>query len=271
MLVSMKAGCLLLACAIPVFADGVTQFQARRASPLSATPGKGWCDIRLIVDGEADVSLRADRIFARNVTGPAVQDDGSECSVPLPDGPVHSFRFEAKGRRNDVRLLEQPAAQNAFTALVRIRDTAPGAAQYRFRVSWEDAGVDRRPWQFDNPDQPPTGAGFSWNNTTSFKGDGRGRMTVDDGELKLRKVGVEVDQSGKVAVWFRADGRKLPVTFTGQLLANEHGRLKVDSMSEDRRMRGSMWITIDTRQRLESISLDATDGRDRLSLSWERH
>jgi len=68
----------------------------------------------------------------------------------------------------------------------------------------------------------------------------------------------------------RAEGRKLPITFSGQLLANENGRLKIDAMSQDRRLRGPMWVTIGPKQRLESIALEATDGQERLTLSWQR-
>src|SRR5438045_478378 len=100
---AMMYRCLLLACALPVFAD--TQFQVHRASPLSAPAGKGQCDIRLLVTGEADLSLRGDRITARTIAGADVQDDGSECSAPLPVAPVRGFRFEVKRRRNEVRLL----------------------------------------------------------------------------------------------------------------------------------------------------------------------
>jgi hypothetical protein len=265
----MKFRCLLLACALPAFAD--TQFQVRRASPVSALAGKSRCDIRLLVTGEADVSLRGDRITARTIAGADVQDDGSECSAPLPVAPIRGFRFEVKGKRNDIRLLEEPGGSNAFAALLRIRNTAPGVGHYRFVISWDDTGLDRRSPSLASPDAPPTGPGFSWNNTTSFKGDGRGRVrSGGKSEIQLRQAAVDVDQSGKVAVSLRAEGRKLPITFSGQLLANENGRLKIDAMSEDRRLRGPMWVTIGPKQRLESIALEATDGQDRLTLSWQR-
>jgi len=265
----MMFRCLLLACALPAFAD--TQFQVRRASPLSVVAGKGQCDIRLVVTGEADVSLRGDHITARTIAGPDVQDDGSECSAPLPVSPVRGFHFEAKGRRNDVRLLEEPGGSNAFAALLRIRNTSPGVGHYRFLISWDDTGFDRRPPNLASPDAPPTGPGFSWKNTTSFKGDGRGRVSSGGtSEIQLRQAAVDVDQSGKVAVSLRAEGRKLPITFSGQLLANENGRLKIDAMTQDRRLRGPMWVTIGPKQRLESIALEATDGQERLTLSWQR-
>ena len=41
-------------------------------------------------------------------------------------------------------------------------------------------------------------------------------------------------------------------------------------MSDDRRLRGSMWISVDDRRQVNSISMEATDGRDRMRLKWDR-
>ena len=41
-------------------------------------------------------------------------------------------------------------------------------------------------------------------------------------------------------------------------------------MSEDRRLRGPMFISVDDRQNVNAITLEATDGRDRLRLNWDR-
>ncbi|MEO8595781.1 MAG: hypothetical protein ABI759_20845 [Candidatus Solibacter sp.] len=238
---------------------------------LNLPAGKGQCDIRLLVDGDADVSVRGDRVSIRTIAGRDAQDDGSECNQPLPAGPVRDLRFEVKKRRNEIRMVEGPDARNGFAALVRIRDTEDGEGRYQFRLTWNAASSERPAARYDNPDQPAAGAGFSWNNTTSMKGNGRGRSLVNGAnEILLRQVSVEIDRTGKVAIWFRAEGRKLPVTFSGQLLANESGRLKVDAMTEDRRLRGSMWITVDARQQVESVAMQATDGRDQMTLAWER-
>jgi hypothetical protein len=104
----------------------------------------------------------------------------------------------------------------------------------------------------------------------SYKGDGRGSAVLSgSGELRLGQVTIDIDRAGKMVASFRVD-RGRPVNFTGQVLAQEDGRWKVDSMSEDRRLRGPMYITVDGRGQVSSVRLDATDGRERMQLNWDR-
>jgi hypothetical protein len=60
------------------------------------------------------------------------------------------------------------------------------------------------------------------------------------------------------------------MSFTGQIMASEGGRWKADVMSDDRRLSGPMWITVDERRQVSTVTLEATDGRDRMRLSWDR-
>ena len=50
----------------------------------------------------------------------------------------------------------------------------------------------------------------------------------------------------------------------------DRGRLKASVTSEDGRLRGPMYISVDERQNVNSITLEATDGRDRMRLNWDR-
>ena len=92
----------------------------------------------------------------------------------------------------------------------------------------------------------------------------------DAGELGLGDVSIEIDRGGKLVASFRTDDRRRPISFTGQILASEGGRWKADVTSDDRRLRGPMWISVDDRRQVNSISLEATDGRDRMRLKWDR-
>jgi len=262
MLELMKSGCVLILCTVVTAAAG-TRFQPRRMVRDDVPPGKGQCDIRLQVDGEVEVTLRGERVDVRTVSGRDARDDGSECNLPLPKDDVRGFRFEVIDKRGEIALMEEPARRNRFGAVVHIRDSAGGEGRYHFRVSW-----DIKNYEFD---RPPAGSGFSWNNTVSYKGKGRGQTAVNGREeMVLRQVTMEIDRSGKMAIWF-APERGRPLSFTGQLQSNDGGRLKVDAMSEDRRLRGPMWITVDQKKQVESVSLEATDGQDRLRLSWNRN
>jgi len=224
--------------------------------------GKGQCDIRLQVDNEVEVTVRGNRVDIRTLSGRDGRDDGSECNLPLPKDEVRGFKFEVIDKRGEIRLVEEPARRNRFAAVVRIHDGEGGEGRYHFRLSWATKNYDF--------DRPPAGAGFSWNNTLSFKGKGRGEAVTNEREnIPLTLVTLEIDHSGKLAIWFQMErGRAL--SFSGQVLAHEGNRWKVDAMSEDRRLRGAMWITVDGKEQVQSVSLEATDGQERLRLGWNR-
>jgi len=80
---------------------------------------------------------------------------------------------------------------------------------------------------------------------------------------------VDIDRGGKVVVSFRTE-RGRPMLFTGSLMADEGGRLKADMATEDHRLRGPMYLSVDDRRNINSITLEATDGRDRMQLAWDR-
>ena len=270
----LYAGALLMLCAaLPVSAD--TRFQVRRMTRSDVPSGKGQCDIQLLVDNEVEVAVRGDMVDIRTISGHDARDRGSECNAPLPDRDVAGFRFENIESRGEVRLIGEPSRRNGFAAIVHIRDGQGGEGGYHFRISWAMTGRDsdrppsRRSDDFDRPRAAE--GGFSWNNVLNFRGVGRGRATTNDsGEMRLGEVTVDIDRGGKMMARFRSEDRGRPLEFTGQVLASEGGRWKVDVMSEDRRLRGPMWISVDERNQVNSITLEATDGRDRMRLSWDR-
>ncbi|MCX6630534.1 MAG: hypothetical protein NTW28_23205 [Candidatus Solibacter sp.] len=233
--------------------------------------GKGQCDIRVQVGGEVEVTVRGDRVTFRTIAGLDPRDDRSECNAPLPDRAMQGFSFEATEKRDEIRLLEEPSRRNRFAAIVLIRNASGGQGGHHFRLSWAMTGG--RPASRPNDDfsRSDGGPGFSWNNTVSFRGKGRGTASTNNsGETRLGEVTIEIDRGGKLLASFRTDGRGQPLSFTGQVLASEGGRWKADVMSGDRRLRGPMWISVDERRQVNSVTLEATDGRDRMRLNWDR-
>ena len=273
-----RFGIVLLAvsAALPAFAD--TQFRIRRMTRDDVPLGKGQCDIRLQVDNEVEVSVRRDTVYIRTIAGRDSSDDGSECNAPLPDRDVGGIRFEVLDSRNDIRMLAEPSRRNDFAAVVRIRDSSGGQGRYHFRLSWQmtgsDSREDRRPGfddrrpGFDRPG-PAGGTGFAWNNVINFRGRGRGVATLNNFEDRLSDVDVNVDRGGRIVVVFQAE-RGRQHAFNGQITGREGGRLRADVVSEDRRLRGPMYISVDDRQNVNAINLEATDGRDRMHLTWDR-
>ena len=278
MLKTMKLSALLvLAAALPALAD--TRFQVRRMNRDDVPLGKGQCDIRLQVDNQVEVHVRGDQVDIRTLAGQDARDDGSECNAPLPNRDVGGVRFEVMDSRGDIRLLAEPARRNDFTAVVAIRDGSGGFGRYHFRLSWGQTGSDYRPGPPSGPpppvrrddgfDRPPT-RGFAWNNVINFRGNGRGNAVWSNaGDLRLGDCNIDIDRGGKVLAVFRAErGRTL--TFHGQVVAEDAGRYKADVSNEDGRLRGPMWFTVDRGRQVDRITLEATDGRDRLRLNWDR-
>ena len=267
------AALLILLAALPALAD--TRFQIRRMTRNDVPAGKGQCDIRLQVDDQVEVSVHLDQVAIRTISGRDAYDDGSECNAPLPNRDVPGFRFEVMDSRNEIRLVAEPSPRNNGTAVIFIRDSSGGFGRYHFRLSWEMAPGEYRPdGRRDNAGRPDSDErrgppGFSWNNVVSFQGRGRGVARLNNFEDRLLDCNVDIDRGGKVAVVFRTE-RGRSMVFNGFLTADEGRRLKADMVTEDRRLRGTMFLSVDDRRNINNITLDAGDSRDRLSVTWDR-
>ena len=263
---------LALAVALPAAAD--TRFRVAQMTRNDVPFGKGQCDIRLQVDNEVEVAIRRDFVSIRTISGRDARDDGSECNAPLPDRDLRDFNFEVLDRRNDIRLLSEPSRRNDFTAIVRIRDGEGGYGRYHFRLSWAMTGLNDRPGYRDEGPGPRFGGDgqFAWNNPVHFASPGRGASNLTGfGAQRLSDATVDIDRGGRVIVTFRTD-RGRPLTFTGFVTSRDHDTIKADVAADDAMMnlRGPMYITVGGRENIYRINLDATNGRDRLRVDWDR-
>jgi hypothetical protein len=263
MLKAMRLAALLtLAAALPCAAD--THFQVKRMTHADAPAGRGQCDIRLEVNGEAEVQVKGDAVIARTISGEDARDDGSECSAPLPERDIRDFRYEVREGRGEILLMDQPSRRNRVTVTVRIRDGAGGFGRYHFRLTWSIAPPA------SSFDLPREGAGLAWNNATSYTGKGRGEAVLNGfGRTSLGEVNIAIDRTGKLAAMFRVE-HESPLAFNGDVIGRDEGRWKASVASGDGRLRGPMWFTVDARGIVSTVTVEATDGRDRLKVSWAR-
>lgn len=243
-------------------------------------PGKGQCDIRLQVDNEIEVAVHRQMVSIRTLSGQEPRDDGSECNAPLPDRDIQGFNFEVKESRNEIRLIAEPNRRNDFTAVVHIRDSASGFGRYHFRLSWAMAGLTGRPDDFRRDGDRPPDYGrrdddrgrLAWNNVVHFGGPGRGSSSLTGaGSQRLFDANVDIDRGGRIVVSFRTDSGR-PIAFEGTVINQEGDTIKAEVGADERmlRLRGPMFISVDARQQVYRISLDATNGRDNLRLNWDR-
>jgi hypothetical protein len=244
-------------------------------TPGAVPPGRGQCDIRLQVDNEVEVTVRRDMVAIRTLAGQDARDDGSVCNLPLPDRDIRGFEFQTIEGRNEMRLVEPPSPRDNFAAIVRIRDSAGGFGRYHFRLTWDAAASGPPPRQSDL-DRPRGPEGFAWNNTVNFRGRGTGESRLNDYSQRLGDVSVDIDRAGKIVVSFMpergrgSDRERRPVLFAGTVVGRDGPRLRADMVTEDRRLHGTMTLSVDDRQNVNSIAMEATDGRDRLHLTWDR-
>jgi hypothetical protein len=260
---------LALSAIVPVWAN--TQFRARKMTRTDIPGGKGQCDIRLRIEGEAEVTVRGDLVTIRKIAGRDGRDDGSECSAPLPNRPVQGFHFEGVDGRGEMRLVSEPSRQTDFEAVVHIRDHESGVSSYHFRLSWtisSDDSPDRA--HFDRPNDER--GGLAWNNAVHFGGKGHGTSTsTGDGEQGLADVTVDIDRGGKILVSFHTGAKGRPLSFTGSVIEFDQASIRADVATDDHaRLRGSMYLSRNNHGDVYRIALDATNGQDRLHLDWDR-
>ncbi len=269
--------CLVLCAALPLSAD--IQFHAA-SSPNSAPRGKGQCDIRLIVGGEVEVTVRGDWVQVRAIHGPEARDDGSQCSGPLPNSAPAAFSFDKKEGRGEVRLLEEPSTSSDYKAVVSIRNSGSSEEKYHFRLSWRldtgrgftDSGHfdgDRNP--IPSFDDEHKGGGLAWNNTFHSAGHGKGTATTNGATPQILSAAtVDIDRGGKILISFRTDHGN-PLTFTGSMMAPEGQTLKAAvSSGHGGELQGPAYLSRDAKGAIYHITLDVTNGQNRLHLDWDR-
>jgi hypothetical protein len=272
-LMRLRVFVLAAAACLPASAD--SQFLVRQMTRGDVPPGKGQCDIRLQVDGEVEAAVRGDTVFLRTLSGREARDDGSECSLPLPNRELRGFAFEVKDKRNQIRLAEQPNPGNHFAVVVRILDTAGGYGRYHFRLLWT-AGGEPAPGAHSldgpapGPDDRRSAEGFVWNNVTHYGGRGAGSAVYNDEDpLRLSDVSLDIDRGGRATVSF-GTGRGRAMVLNGALIARDGGHLKIDAVAVDGRLHGTLSVAVAERTAaIRSLDMEATDGHDRMRLRWE--
>ncbi len=266
--------------AIPASADSRFRITVMPRPELS--PGKGQCYIRLEIDIEVRITIRRDQVLVHTVSGEDARDDGSDCSTPLPDRDVRDFTVQPVDNRSEMQILERPSARNDYAVVLRIVDEAPGFGRYHFRMSWDASPgpapvPDKAPRPQTEGDRPNAPPGFVWNNAVTYTGRGSGESLLNEGTgQRLAGVRVDIDLGGKIVVSFTPEQARgvrrppRPLTFSGSVMTREGSRIRADMVTEDRRLHGTMTLSVDDSHNVNSITMNATDGQDHLHLTWDR-
>jgi hypothetical protein len=135
---------LLVAAGWAAIAGSVqAQTPERTASFLGGgSADRGKCTIGLTVDAAAEVEIRGNRAILSNLAGQPPQWRQFACTGAMPANPA-DFRFAGINGRGRQILVSDPR-NNGGAAVIRIEDSADGAAGYTFDITW---GIGYAPGQ----------------------------------------------------------------------------------------------------------------------------
>ena len=126
---------------------GAQSFERRASMRGGGNPYNGKCTIEVVVDGSAEVEIRGDRAFLRNLDGRPPEWRRFECNGMMSSNPG-DFRFQGIDGRGRQTLLRDPR-RNQGTVVVLLEDPANGAEGYTFDILWNADG--RRGVDADGP------------------------------------------------------------------------------------------------------------------------
>jgi hypothetical protein len=116
---------------------GRGQGQARGGGLGSIAPdaATGRVEWRGRVDDRVQLIIRGRSLEQRLVSGREYPSGSASFTSGLPPEPVRVTVTKLAGRGN-VRVIQQPARGNDFTAIVEISDDGGGSQEYRIEVTW---------------------------------------------------------------------------------------------------------------------------------------
>ena len=107
---------------------------------ISGAGGSGKCTFEVAVSGSAELQIRGDQGNLRTLSGSPAQWRRLECNQPLPPQPGN-LRFtgiDGHGRQS----MDQNAATNSGTAVIRIENTTGGNEGYTGAITWNGGSND---------------------------------------------------------------------------------------------------------------------------------
>ena len=158
------------------------------------------------VDDDTRIHVRAGRVVSQVVSGRSPRRDeriDRDNVLPRHEGTVRVELLEGRGR---VHVVQQPSANNNYTAIVRVKDAQSGTSRYRFATYFDPVDDTRRSsrggvWSDVGGDVRPGDQVFRWSGSV----DGDVRIT-----LRRGNVGYEVVSGEQPRVTSSSGGGQVP-------------------------------------------------------------
>ena len=107
---------------------------ARREAPLLRAGTVAWSGL---VDGADDILFAGTEATIRHLGGDYPTDVRVSFSAPLPRATARVSLVSTRSR-GEIRIVQSPAADNGYTAIVRVDDTRKsGERRFEFTLRWE--------------------------------------------------------------------------------------------------------------------------------------
>jgi hypothetical protein len=87
------------------------------------------------VDDRVQLIVRGQSVEQRTISGSALPNGRATFTSGLPAEPLRVTATKIAGR-GTVRVIQQPARSNDFTAIIEIFDDGGGSQEYRIEVAW---------------------------------------------------------------------------------------------------------------------------------------
>lgn len=124
----MKKALLTLPFLMILFASSAF---AQDSEPLGKVFWRGMVDDRL------QLVIKGDKLEHKTISGQTNPDGVYSFTSPLPEQAVIVSVNKQKGRSKQVKVIQQPAEDNGFTAIIEIYDNGGGAKEYQLEISWK--------------------------------------------------------------------------------------------------------------------------------------
>jgi len=89
------------------------------------------------IDNKVQLTIKGDTIEQTTVEGTEKPDGTFSFTAPLPEQAVTVKVSRKEGRSKKIKVIQQPNADNDFTAIVEIHDDGGGARDYVLEIFWQ--------------------------------------------------------------------------------------------------------------------------------------
>lgn len=117
--------------------EGFVTLPLAKARDFDGAQAAGRLDIRLYVDGAAEVRIHGNSVIYKSLQGQESRNAGSETTGILPARALKKLEITKKDGCGTFVLMQQPTAENNFQAMLRIYDPKGGEDRYHLRILWE--------------------------------------------------------------------------------------------------------------------------------------